>query len=375
MMAMSNHNDAMRDLCQRNSSRSAAMENRRCTGVHPRLHTRTWRRERETDAKSALTRNMAAPRPFLIAEWVRFNLGRTVTMYQSLQRIVSLACLFALPIVSRAQGLDLPRVSQHAKVTQRIGITEITIDYSRPLVNGRKIWGGLEAYGKVWRAGANENTTIDFSDPVRVEGKPLPQGTYGLHMIPGEKEWTVIFSKNHTSWGSYTYDPAEDALRVSVTPQASELHEALTYNFENPKPDSTLIAMRWEKVAVPFKVDLKVDEIVQASMKNQLRGAPKWTWLGWDEGANYLLAHKVALDDALKYCDESITAEERFDNLITKANVLDALNRKNDSAPVRKKALSLANAVQLHSYGRQLQGEGKQDQAFEIFRLNMKKNP
>jgi len=122
-------------------------------------------------------------------------------------------------------------------------------------------------------------------------------------------------------------------------------------------------------------VDLKVDEIVQASMKNQLRGAPKWTWLGWDEAANYLLAHKVALDDALKYCDESITAEERFDNLITRANVLDALNRKNDSAPVRKKAMALGNAVQLHSYGRQLQGEGKQDQAFEIFRINMKKNP
>ena len=296
-------------------------------------------------------------------------------MYKSLQRLVSLACLVSLPIVSQAQSLDLPRVSQHAKVMQRIGITDITIDYSRPLVNGRKIWGGLEAYGKVWRAGANENSTIDFSDAVRVEGKPLPRGTYGLHMIPGEKEWTVIFSKNHTSWGSYTYDPAEDALRVTVTPQASELHEALTYEFENPKPDSTVIAMRWEKVAVPFKVDLKVDEIVQASMKNQLRGAPKWAWLGWDEAANYLLAHKVALEDALKYCDESISTEERFDNLITKANVLDALNRKNDSAPVRKKAMALGNAVQLHSYGRQLQTEGKQDQAFEIFRMNMKKNP
>jgi len=97
-------------------------------------------------------------------------------MYKLLQCIVSLACLFSLPIVSRAQSLlDLPRVSQHAKVTQRIGITNITIDYNRPLVNGRKIWGGLEAYGKVWRAGANENTTIDFSDPVRVEGKPLPR--------------------------------------------------------------------------------------------------------------------------------------------------------------------------------------------------------
>jgi len=271
--------------------------------------------------------------------------------------------------------LDLPRVSQHAKVTQRIGITNITIDYNRPLVNGRKIWGGLEAYGKVWRAGANENTTIDFSDPVRVEGKPLPRGTYGLHMIPGEKEWTVIFSKNHTSWGSYTYDPAEDALRVTVSPQNTELHEALTYLFENPKPQSTVVAMRWEKIAVPFKVDVNVDEIVQASVKNELRGAAKWTWQGWDEAANYLLVQKVALEDALKYCDESMAVEERFDNLITKANVLDALNRQNDSASIRKKALTLGSAVQLHSYGRQLQGQGKQDQAFEIFRLNMKKNP
>ncbi len=278
--------------------------------------------------------------------------------------------------VSRAQGsLDLPRASQQGKVMQRIGLTEITINYSRPLVNGRKIWGGLEPYGNVWRAGANENTTIDFSDPVRVEGKPLAKGTYGLHMIPGEKEWTVIFSKNHTSWGSYTYDLAEDALRVAVTPQPGEFHEALTYDFANLKPDSTTVTLRWEKLSVPFKVDVNVSEIVQQSLKNQLRGAAKWTWQGWDEAANYLLANKLSLQDALKYADASIVVEERFDNLITKANVLDALSRKDDAVSIRKKALILANAVQLHGYGRQLQIEGKQQEAFDVFRSNIKKNP
>ena len=110
--------------------------------------------------------------------------------------------------------LDLPRTSQHALVSQRIGITDITINYHRPLANGRQIWGKLAPYGQVWRAGANENTTITFTDPVQVEGQPLEKGTYGVHMIPGESEWTVIFSKNATAWGSFSYKQDEDALRV-----------------------------------------------------------------------------------------------------------------------------------------------------------------
>ena len=136
--------------------------------------------------------------------------------------------LLLLGSLGHAQSflLDLPRPSQHAVITQRIGITDVTINYHRPMVNKRKVWGGLVPYGQVWRAGANENTTIKFTDPVTVEGKPLPKGTYGLHMIPGENEWTVIFSNNSTSWGSFTYDQAEDALRVTVKPQAAEFHEA-----------------------------------------------------------------------------------------------------------------------------------------------------
>ncbi len=298
-------------------------------------------------------------------------------MHRQFVRAVLLTVgLFLSAATSHGQySLDLPRASPQARVMQRVGLTQITISYSRPQVKGRKIWGGLEAYGKVWRAGADENTTIEVSDPVNVEGKPLAKGIYGLHMIPGESEWTVIFSKNSTSWGSYTYDPAEDALRVSVKAQPAEHREELTYDFEKLTPESTTVTLRWEKVAVPFKVDINVNEVVQVSLKNQLRNAPKWTWQGWLQAADYLLAHKLALNDALRYADESIVLEERFENLITKARVLDALEKKDQANAIRKQAIAVGSAQQLHSFGRQLQSQGQQDQAFEIFRTNIKKNP
>src|SRR5277367_946763 len=170
--------------------------------------------------------------------------------------------------VSSAQSfvLDLPLGSQRAEVSQRIGITDVTIDYHRPLVNDRKIWDGLVPYGKVWRAGANENTTITFSDPVTIEGKPLDKGTYGLHMIPNANEWTIIFSKVATAWGSFTYDQSEDALRVTVKPRAADMHNALTYDFEQLQPDSAVVVLQWEKIAVPFKIAVNVHEVVEASL-------------------------------------------------------------------------------------------------------------
>src|SRR4051794_5007441 len=140
------------------------------------------------------------------------------------------ACITALispaaPALAQSAIMNLPRVSQHARVTQRIGITDITIDYQRPLVGGRKIFGALEAYGQVWRAGANENVTIEFTDAVTVQRRPLPKGIYGLHMIPGQSSWVIIFSKSSSSWGSFTYQPAEDALRVTVAPVMTEPQE------------------------------------------------------------------------------------------------------------------------------------------------------
>ena len=276
--------------------------------------------------------------------------------------------------VAQSLVLDLPLQSQRAQVSQRIGITDITINYHRPLVNNRKVWDGVVPYGQVWRAGANENTTISFSDPVTIEGKALDKGTYGLFMIPTADQWTIIFSKNSTSWGAFTYNQAEDALRVTVKPVAAEMHNSLTYDFDDVQPNSAIVTMAWEKVAVPFKVGVDVHEIVEASVKKQIRGLGQYTWEAWDEAANYLLAEKVALDDALTYAEKSIGVEDRYDNEMTKSKVLAALNRKDDAAMAEKKAADLASPLQLHQYARQLLGEKQNEKAYAIFRENAKKH-
>ena len=277
----------------------------------------------------------------------------------------------------RAQSfvLDLPRDSQHAVVTQRIGLTDITINYHRPLVKGRKIWGGVVPYGEVWRAGANENTTILFSEPVTIEGNPLDRGTYGLHMIPKEDQWTVIFSKTSTAWGSFSYKQGEDALRVTVKPQQTDLHEALTYDFDNPTADSTVVTMRWEKVAVPFTVAVDTKKIVEQSLHTQLRGFSQYTWISWDDAANYLVDNKMDLNEALADANTSIENEERYDNLMTKAKVLDALGRQGDAAGARQAAIEKANAIQIYVYARQLQREKKQDEALALYRTGAKRYP
>jgi len=271
--------------------------------------------------------------------------------------------------------LDLPRASQHATVMQRIGITDIAINYHRPLANGRQIWGKTVPYGQVWRAGANENTTITFTDPVTIEGQALEKGTYGLHMIPGEKQWTVIFSKNATAWGSFTYKQDEDALRVTVKPQTSEAHDALAYDFDDLKADSAVVTMRWDKVAVPFKVAVKVNDIVTASIHKQMHGMSQYYWEGWDDAAQYFLVNKINLDEALKDEERSIQAEERYDNLMNKSKILEAMGKKEDAGTVRSKAIDKANALQLYVYGRQLQGEKKQDEALAIYQSTAKKFP
>src|SRR6202008_3654562 len=307
-------------------------------------------------------------------------LQKEISMKKSL--FVVLAGVLSVAGVCHAQTatgetvmLNLPRASQHALVSQRIGITDITVNYHRPLANGRQIWGKLAPYGQVWRAGANENTTITFTDPVTIEGQPLDKGTYGLHMIPGENQWTLIFSKNSKDWGSFTYKQEEDALRVNVKPQTAEAYNALAYDFDDVKPDSTVVTMRWDKVAVPFKVEVKVNDIVTASIHRQLHGLNQYYWEGWDDAAGYFLANKINLDEALKDEDQSIQAEERYDNLLNKSKILEAMGRTQDAEAFRAKALDKGSALQLYFYARQLQGEKKQDQALAVFRSNAKKFP
>jgi hypothetical protein len=295
-----------------------------------------------------------------------------------MKRILVIAIfLLSSLITATAQSaiLNLPRVSQHARFTQRVGLTDITVDFHRPLVAGRKIFGGLLAYGQVWRAGANDNTVFEITDPVMINGQTLAKGSYGLHMIPGEKSWVIIFSKNSTSWGSFTYDQSEDALRVTVTPQTITNQEALIYEFEDPKPNSVVVTMRWEKTAISFKVDVDTPSITALRLQNQLRGRPQFEWQPWMEAAGYLLANKLSANDALKYSEKSIEIEDRFENEMTKSQALAVLGRKNEADAARAKAVTIGTQQQVHDFARGLQAQGMQDEAIELFRVNVKKDP
>src|SRR5580700_8619016 len=276
---------------------------------------------------------------------------------------------------SQPTELNIPRVSQRGSVTQRIGLTDITITYHRPAVGAREIWGKTVPYGKVWRAGANENTTITFSDDVSVEGKPLTAGTYGLHMIPDKDQWTIIFSKNSTSWGSFSYDEKEDALRVTVKPAVSQAFDTLTYTFDDVKPDSALATLRWEKIAVPFRVSVDVKAVTLKSIRNQLRSVGGFNWTGYDEAANWCLDNNYNLEEALKWEDTSIQNEDRFENLETKSRILDAMGKKDEAAKVLAAALAKANATQLYVYARGLQRAGDAKRAFEIYPQVAKRDP
>jgi len=277
---------------------------------------------------------------------------------------------------AQATELNIPTISQHAVVTQRIGLTDVTINYHAPLVGGRKIWGTAAVpYDKVWRAGANQNTTISVSEDVLIEGKPLAAGTYGLHMIPTADQWTIVFSKNSTSWGSFSYDEKEDALRVQVKPHEAEFRESLAYTFDDVKPDSALATLRWEKLAVPFRVSTDVKAITFRSIKNQLRSTGGFSWAGYDEAANWCLDNNYELEQALKWEDTSIQNENRFENNLNKSEILSALGKKPEADAAKKHALEVATGVQLHVYGRQLQIQNKQDEGFAIFQVNIQKHP
>jgi len=299
-------------------------------------------------------------------------------MYKAVLKGFLFCLLMAAPlVVTPAQSLvlDLPLRSQSAEITQRIGITSITIKYSRPLVNNRKIWDGLVPYGKVWRTGANTNTTITFSDAVTIEGKLLDRGTYGLHTIPNADEWTIIFSRNSTSWGSFTYDQTEDALRVTVKPKPADMHNALTFEFDELQPDSAIVNLKWEKIEVPFKVAVDVHDRVRESLKKQFRTLSRYTWISWNDAANYLLAEKIDLNDALAYAEKSIENEDRFENEITKSKVLAALGRQSEAAAAQKKALDIATPFRVHQFARELMAAKRSDEAFTIFRDNANKHP
>jgi len=292
-------------------------------------------------------------------------LALNVGMRTALAAIGVAACVLAADPPALAQFkngnqtvlLNLPRVSQRAVVTQRIGLTDVTIVYHRPLVGGRKVFGDVVSYGRVWRAGANDNTTIEFTDPVSIEGHPLAAGRYGVHMIPGPSEWTIAFSKNSTSWGSFSYDPKEDALRVTVKPAAGPLTEALTYQFTSLKPDGATIALAWDTVVIPFSLGVDTKAITLASLRREMRHLPGFKSETFFEAALYCVDNAFNYDEALQWIDKAIEMDEGFDNLDLKAQILERLGRGDEAAATQAKALKTAAPEQLFSYGERLMRE------------------
>lgn len=290
--------------------------------------------------------------------------------------LVALAALLVVAAPADAQQVTVPRVSPHASVSQTIGLTEVTVDYHRPLVNERPIWGALVPYGEVWRAGANENTTISFSHPVAIEGKPLAAGTYGLHMIPGRDRWQVAFSTNHTSWGSFSYDEGEDALRVEVTPGPAPHEEAMSYSFSDVGLDAATLEMRWEQVRVPVRITTDTHAIVLANAANELRSLPGFTWQGWLSAANYAFQQEIATDQALEWVDRSIGIQKNLQNLSLKARLLERAGRGEEAAQVVAEAERIAaTELDVNALGYMFLQAGDVDKAIEVFRRNVADHP
>ena len=273
-----------------------------------------------------------------------------------------LLATLAFPALAQTQ-LTTPRVSPHAHVRQTVGLTELGIDYHRPAVNGRAVWGALVPYGEVWRAGANENTVFETSTEIEVEGQELPAGRYGVHAIPTDGDWTIILSTVSEAWGSFTYDPAEDALRVTVTPRAAPVKERLEYRFADLTEISTTLVLHWAELEVPIRIDVNTPVVVLASMERELRGMDGFYWEGWDQIAAYALDHDLRLEDALTWADQSIERMPTFANQMTKAHLLDALGRGDEAAEVREAAYASAVEDDVRAYARSRRRAGRDDQA------------
>ena len=301
---------------------------------------------------------------------------------------------------SIAQGVTLPRSSGAAKVSQTIGITTVSVHYSRPSVispQGQdrtgQVWGSVVPYGynnlgfgtateAPWRAGANENTVIKFSDGVKVEGKDLPAGTYGLHYAVFEDgKATVIFSKSHSAWGSYFYDKADDALRVDVQSEEIPTTKVLTYHFPEASTNSTILALDWEKKRIPCKIEVNTPEIVYQNIKKELQSNPGFQLNSWTSAANYLVQNNIHLDDALAWANAAVEgqffSQKNFQTLSTKSAVLNAMGKTEEATTVMEEALKDPGATinDYYNYGRQLIAADKDEKAMEIFKEANKKWP
>ena len=295
------------------------------------------------------------------------------TLRRFFPRAAAAALLLAAGAAARPAQAQLraPRPSQKASVMQTVGVTDITITYSRPGVKGRTIWGDPPAgaaagtatlddararakdavivpYGHVWRAGANEATQFAVTDDVLINGQPLKAGTYSLHTIPGKDEWTVIFNSDAGQWGSFTYDEKKDVLRVKSKPQlAADSQEWLLYTFDPVGDTSAQVNLRWERLRVPFTVEVKdVKALTVEKMRATVAAAKPDDWQTPLQAANYIFNNNLPAnnEEAMQWLEKSLKTKETFGNLYTKARVLAVTGKNADAVATAEKALQLGKA-------------------------------
>ena len=323
-------------------------------------------------------------------------------MARRLRGIPAFVLLFGASVSMLAAGLTLPQSgdNQQSTVIQSIGPVSVKIEYSSPRVvrgtNDRKgkIWGELVPWGMSdlqangckecpWRAGANENTLFTVSHDVKVQGQPLAAGTYGFHLIPGQDEWTAIFSKDINSWGSFWYDPSHDVLRVKTKAGKSEYHEFLTYEFTEREPAKATVALKWEELAIPLTVTVdNVKDLWVAQMRNELHGFTGFNWQSWRQAAAYCAQNKVNLPEALTWAQRAVSdpfagGQENFQTLATLAQLQELNGQGPEAAKTFEKALNhrTADPVQIHLAARQLMTAGKKDEAIRVYAFNAKRFP
>ena len=282
----------------------------------------------------------------------------------------AVVALLALASLAHAQ-VRAPRPSQKASVMQTVGVTDITITYSRPGVKGRTIWGDppvgaattaatlddarvrakdavIVPYGHVWRAGANEATQFAVTDDVLINGQPLKAGTYSLHAIPGKDEWTLIFNSDAGQWGSFSYDEKKDVLRVKAKPQmAADTQEWLQYTFDPVTETSAQVNLRWERLRVPFTVEVKnVQGLAVEKMRAAVASAKPDDWRTPLQAANYVFVNNLTAnnEEAMQWLEKSIKTKETFNNLYTKARVLGGMGKAAEAVATAEKALQMAKA-------------------------------
>jgi tetratricopeptide (TPR) repeat protein len=310
-------------------------------------------------------------------------------MKNSLIRITPVLLLFALVTLNAgAQGITLPRTpSPAAKLTQTIGISTVTVSYSRPRVNGREIWGALVPYGwnvqgfglqnsAPWRAGANENTVIEFSHDAKVEGQAVPKGSYGLFfVINQDNSGEVVLSKEYRSWGSFFYDAKQDQLRAKIQLRDNPATELLTYDFINLSKNGGDLVLNWEKKQFPVKIEFDVDNIVMANGKEELKGTVGFNPQGVTSAANYALQNNVNNAQALVWIDQAIAQNKTFNTLRIKSGLLQQAGKKEEADKLMTDGLAIATENELNVYGYQLLGESKHDKAIEVLTLNTQRFP